>query len=83
MNAIDFSFLLARLFSAVIFVPVALAIQVAALMLLARFLGIGTGGGRRGLRQLFDTIETSPQAVATFLGAVVIAAALISAALVR
>jgi hypothetical protein len=82
MNPADFAFLFARALSALAFLPLALLFQLVLLLIACRVLGIGAGG-LRGLRALFDTIETDPRGLATYLGAVMLSAAIIVAALVR
>lgn len=82
MATADLAFLLGRLIQAVAFLPVSLLFMAAVLAAAMWGLGIGVRG-KFGIRAVFDSIESEPGAIATFLGAVVLGAAIIVAALVR
>jgi hypothetical protein len=83
MTPADLVFLAARMLSALASLPLALLLQLLLLVIACRVLGIGSGSGLPRLRALFDRIEADPRALATYLGAVMLSAALIVSALVR
>jgi hypothetical protein len=84
LNDADLAFVLGQVARTLFLAPLALAIQFLALYLFAWMFGIGRAkASDTGLRRVFDTIEGSPLSLALFLGAVVIAAAVVTSALVR
>jgi hypothetical protein len=83
MNPADLVFLAFRVLSALIALPLALLLQLLLLVVACRVLGIGQGRGVARLRELFDRIEADPRALGTYLGAVMLSAAVIVSALVR
>ena len=84
MTEFDFAFFAGRMIAALFMLPLALVFQVLAVLLFAWVFGIGRDNATstHGLRRVFDRLEQSPEASALFLGAVVIASALLSAGLV-
>lgn len=82
---IDWTFIAEKALRALLFLPLALAFMVAALLAVGWVFGIGRDntGSWTPMRKAFDRLEGDPRSLAMFLGAVVIAAALVSAGLVQ
>lgn len=84
MTEFDFAFLTGRLIAAAVMLPLSIAFMLLTIGAFALVFGIGRDNSAkvRGLRASFDRIELDAKALAIFLGAVVIAAAMLAGKLV-
>lgn len=82
MNPADLLFLGFSFLRTLVSTPLALLLVLVLVLIACRVLGIGSGG-KRGLRALFDVIETDARALGTFLGFLFLSIAVLVAALVR
>lgn len=79
----DFAYLLGRIVAAIALLPLTLAFTLAYIHVIARVFGIGRPDhDAKGLRAAFNLLEKDARALAIFLGATVIAAALLAGKLV-